>query len=295
MTVFYSQDDATNAASKFGQMIGETLERSVIDYISGYLNESYPDYCVLQPQEGLHRLTLEMLGGVSRQMDTVIATRLSDNPVALLETKWLKDGRHHNDKGAWILQLREVKKKYSTIRGAAAILAGYWTDGVGLMLMSEGGIKMVIIASDKQVYESLQAYIDSYTDRHNLGSLKLVVAQCRNRYPRAWVLANTLIDMGEDRLKEVSDTWLGFVRRVGDQGKEICGRDLINKAIDDLLSPLPPNPRISKFELSIQIDTGNTIYLECADYEEALEFLQLYQQDPRNIIEKITPINNRPL
>jgi hypothetical protein len=77
-------------------------------------------------------------------------------------SKWLKDARHHNDKGAWILQLREISKQYSTVRGAVAILAGYWTEGVGLMLESNAGVRMILVATDEEVYSTLQQPLNEY-------------------------------------------------------------------------------------------------------------------------------------
>ncbi len=75
-----------------------------------YLNEAHSEYEILAPVEGKKLLRLEMLGGTPTQLDTVIAPLHSDDPVALLETKWLKEARHHNDKGAWIMQLKAIRE-----------------------------------------------------------------------------------------------------------------------------------------------------------------------------------------
>lgn len=53
--------------------------------------------------------------------------------------------------------------------------------------------------------------------------------------------------------------------------------------------PVPPNPKIAKFEIALQIDTGNTIYQEFSDLEEAQEFIQNYFSNPNEILDKITP------
>jgi len=151
-------------------------------------------------------ITLEMLGGLPRQMDNVIVSRDSDDPVALLETKWLKDARHHNDKGAWILQLREVRKKHPTIRGASAVLAGHWTEGVGLMLMSEGGIKMVLVATDEQVYQTLQPHLDAF-----LGENRFVLEPevMRKSYPRPADLLRFITYLNNTgNLRTIATSWL---------------------------------------------------------------------------------------
>ncbi len=274
-------------ASLFGQIIGDAFEHVVINFIEGYLVESYPDYELLKPQEGRHIITLDMAGGLKRQMDNVVIPKGSDDPVALLETKWLKDARHHNDKGAWILQLREVRKKHATIRGAAAILSGYWTEGVGVMLMSEGGIKMVLAATDEQVYSTLQGPLDEFlgTDTFTLDARTM-----RDSYPRPRDLLKLAIFLeATGKLNAIAASWLEFDRLQTSDGAVLKGSDLIKAAIDELLAPLPDNPAISRFEIALQIDTGNTIYEEFSDVEDVMEFLTRYWSSPQEILGRIMP------
>lgn len=284
----YTENSSRSAASRFGQMIGDAFERVVIDLIRDYVAEFHNKYEVLEPDGGISsRVTLEMFGGSKRQLDTVVIAKNSDDPVALLETKWLKDARHHNDKGAWILQLREVKKKYSTIRGAAAILAGYWTEGVAVVLMSEGGIDMVLVATDEQVYSTLQTPLNDFLGED---SFELDVRQMRQSYPRPWDLANLLQFLEEiNELNAIAESWLEFEREINHSEQSKTGRDLIKEAIDKLLSPLPEDPQIEKFEISLQINTGNTIYREFDDVEAALGFIQEHFGDPTEILKRITP------
>ncbi|MBP8973913.1 MAG: hypothetical protein KBH93_08545 [Anaerolineae bacterium] len=274
-------------ASLFGQIIGDAFEHVVINFIEGYLAESYPDYELLKPQEGKHTITLNMAGGLKRQMDNVVIPKDSDDPVALLETKWLKDARHHNDKGAWILQLREVRKRHATIRGAAAILSGYWTEGVGVMLRSEGGIKMVLVATDEQVYSTLQGPLDEFL---RADTFTLDAATMRESYPRPRDLLKLAIFLEETgELDAIAASWLEFDRLLSSDGVMLKGSDLIKSAIDELLAPLPANPTISRLEVALQIDTGNTIYEEFSDVEDVIEFLTRYWSSPQEILGRITP------
>lgn len=287
---FRPEDGSTSASSKFGQVIGEAFEEVVIVLIADYLEEAHPDYEVLEPSEGKQLVTLKMMGGSSRQLDTVIAACGSNAPVALLETKWLKDARHHNDKGAWILQLREVKKRYATVRGAAAVLAGYWTEGVGIVLMSEGGIKMVLVATDEEVYSTIQPHLDEFLGEN---SFSLNAKEMRKRYPRPWDLANCIIWLKEEGvLGKIAGIWLHFEKQ-GEGGKLATGEELIKQAVDELLAPLPDTPRIQKFEISLQVDTGNVIYEEFADVEEALDFIRDHFRNSEQILKRIAPIGNR--
>lgn len=287
----YTESDR-GAADKFGQLIGEAFEKVVIIFIKDCLSLAHKEYELLEPKKGRSKVKLEMFGGSLRQLDTVVMAKASDDPVALLETKWLKDARHHNDKGAWILQLREVKKKYATVRGAAAILAGYWTEGVAVVLMSEGDIKMVWVASDEEVYRTLQKPLDDYLSDQ---TFKLDPLTLRKSYPYPWHLANLLIklrDTGE--LDNLAATWLQFERAKDAENRLVTGADLIKRAIDELLAPLPQIPNVEGFEIALKINTGNVIFQAFDDVEAALDFIKKYFQNPQEILQQITPKKRLP-
>lgn len=187
-----------------------------------------------------------------------------------------------NDKGAWILQLKEVSRRYSPICGAAAILAGYWTEGVGVLLMQEGGVQAILVATDAEVYATLQPYLDTYL---GADTFLLDAKVMRKRYPRPWDLANCLIDLqARGMLTGLAESWLHFMREEG-----VYGRDLIQQALDRLLAPLKPNPAIQNFEISLQIDTGNVIFDTFTDFEELMAFLHTYYNNPDAILRRITP------
>jgi len=287
---WYTERDAHGASSKFGQIIGEAFADVIVEFLSGYVAERYEDYTLLEPEKGRRLIKLEMLGGTFRQLDNVIIPKDSNDPVALFETKWLKDARHHNDKGAWVLQLKEIRKKYPSVRGAVAILAGYWTEGVGVMFQSEAGVKMVLVATDDEVYSTLQTPLDDFLSQQNLPSMVLDTEVIRESLPRAWDVANCLIGLkNSGQLYSIAATWLDFIREQLEDGSSIQGRDRVKRAIDELLSPLPETPKIKQFEIALQIETGNVIYAEFKDSEELCEFIQNYLQNPQAILDKITP------
>jgi hypothetical protein len=279
---------AHGKASFIGQKIGEAFEGVVIDFVKAYLEEAHSDYEILSPEEGRKLLTLEMLGGLQRQLDTAVALKDSDDPVALLEAKWLKDARHWNDKGAWILQLREIKKKHATIRGAVAVLAGYWKTGVGVWLQSEGGVKMIMVATDDEVYGTLQEPVNE----HLKGSaFHLDAKEMRKRFPPQHInnFYRLMVSLEESgQLRRIAETWLDFDRQ-DENGAPVKGADLIKHAIDELLEPLPDTPKIQHFEISLQLDTGNVIHEKFDDLEDLLEFICEHSGDPAKILERITP------
>jgi hypothetical protein len=284
----WAEKDQSGAASRFGQLIGTAFATVVIAYIKDYLRDKHPGYILLEPEQGKQVIRLKMLGGTSRQMDNVIVPVDSREPIALLESKWLKDARHHNDKGAWILQLREVRKKYATLRGAVAVLAGYWTEGVGVMFTSEAGIRMVLVATDEEVYGTLQEPLSRYLEKNGLSAFPLIAEEIRVGLPRPWDLANCLEELNAtNELISIAQSWLTLPKPQAETLR--VGGDFVGAAIDELLKPLPDNPKIERLEIALQIDTGNTIYCEFSDMEQAIEFIQTHFQDPKNILKKITP------
>lgn len=278
-------DNIESPASKVGQMIGEAFERAVTEMVGEYLKEKHPNYIIAKDSEGKKILKLPKTKGAKLQIDTVIASVPSHSPVALLESKWLKDARHHNDKGAWILQLQEVKKSRATIRGLIAVLAGYWTHEVGVLFMTEGGIRMVVVATDDDVYKSLQTPLDNlFLDE----SFKLIASEMRLSYPRPRDLLRLLVHLQETGgLQSIAHGWLDI--SLEESGKISTGRDRVQNALDDLLSPLPDNPKVERFQIALQIDTGNTIYEEFTDVEQAMEFIEQHFHNSAKILERIKP------
>jgi len=272
-------------ASKFGQMIGDAFAEVVDATIREYIENTHPEYELLKAEEGKAIVKLEKVSGSKLQLDTTIVTKSSLEPVALLESKWLKDARHHNDKGAWILQLREVKKKHATIRGLVAVLAGYWTEGVGVVLMSDADIKMIHVATDDEVYGTLQQSLDEFLGD---SSFTLDAKEMRESYPRPDELLQLMLYLQQTgRLNSIAAKWLQFGRE--ENKKFVSGTERIQRAIDEMLAPLPLNPSIRRFEIALQIETGNTIYEEFDDFEQAVEFLQAYFQNPQEILRRIRP------
>ena len=275
--------------SHVGQLIGEAFENAVIRLIKSHLKKNHPAFVLLKPEEGRKLLTLTMPGGIKRQLDTVVAPIDSDDPVALLETKWLKDGRHWSDKGAWILQLREVRKNYPTVRGAAAILAGYWNEGVRVLLRNEGGgIEMILVATDDEVYNSIQPHLDRALGEN---TFMLNARQIRGRFPERYVdmFDDFLIGLNETgELNKLAKQWLKF-QRIDVDGNMTNGQELIREALNILLQPLPVNPKINNFEITLEVETGNLIYRKFQDLEELMDFINQNVTDPAKILEEISP------
>jgi hypothetical protein len=278
--------------SRIGQLIGGAFEVAVHEHIKAYLKINHPEYEMLLPPKGKKEITLKMVGGEAKQVDSVIVQKEFIDPIALLEAKWLKDGRHWNDKGAWILQLREVRKKYPSVRGIAAILAGFWNQGVRIFLSNEGGVQMILVATDDDVYKSIQPFLNRELGKD---TFNLETESIRVRFPAEHVekFYEFLSDFKEKgKLDKLAETWLNF-DKIDDKGIAVKGKKLIESSIDKILEPLPKHPKIANYEITLEIETGNLIYKKFDDIEELLEFINDYAGDPNKIYNAIKPKNKR--
>jgi hypothetical protein len=85
---------------------------------------------------------------------------------------------------------------------------------------------------------------------------------------------------------------LAVFEQQGDS-KLATGGESAKKSVDELLAPLPDAPRIQKCAISLHIDTGNVIYEEFTDAEEALDFIRDHLCNPEQILKRIAPFGNR--
>ena len=116
----------------------------------------------------------------------------------------------------------------------------------------------------------------------------MAITTIMKRYIRPVDLANFIIHFDSTgQLEGVAQSWLNFSREI--DGKQVTGGELIKKAIDELLAPFSNAPNVQRFKVSLDIDTGNVIYREFDNLEDAMEFVTTYAQNPDKILDKITP------
>ena len=157
------------------------------------------------------------------------------------------------------------------------------------MLMNEGGVRMVLVATDDEVYSTLQPYINAYFGK---GGFKLDADAMRQSYIRPGDFLKVLCHLLEtEEINQVAQAWLSFDRVDETTQYTHKGYELINQSIDELLSPLPnaQDVNVNKLKISLEINTGNVIYQEFDDIEEAQEFIQRYINNPDEILKRILP------
>ena len=127
---------------------------------------------------------------------------------------------------------------------------------------------MILVATDEEVYKSLQPHLDKTLGNK---SFELNAKKIRYRFPENHVEAFDAFlikfrDSGE--LYKLAKSWLNFNRVIESSNETINGKILIQRALDNLLSPLPENPKIRAFEITLEIETGNLIHKSFNDVEE---------------------------
>ena len=57
----------------------------------------------------------------------------------------------------------------------------------------------------------------------------------------------------------------------------------------------PTSPKIKRFGITLEIETGNLIHREFDNWEELVKFAEEYAHNPQWILEQITPKRNRKI
>ncbi len=142
----------SNGGSAIGEAIGQYMETVVQEYIRNFLNP-YPCQFITEigrnPVTGREskRLLLADSYGTEYQIDGVIATERMQ-PLVLIESKYIRYKKHNRDKGSWICQAHTaVRKRFKSIRGSIAILAGSWSK-TSLLMISNSDVNYFVIPLD---------------------------------------------------------------------------------------------------------------------------------------------------
>ena len=98
-------------------------------------------------------------GGTNYNLDGIIINE-ERQPIVLLESKWIRYNKHNRDKASWITNAhREIKKKYPTVRGSLALLAGEWSL-TSLEMLDQAQITVIRIGFDQVADRLLDDGID---------------------------------------------------------------------------------------------------------------------------------------
>ena len=119
----------SNAASALGEAIGKLIETSLIE---GVKEE------VLSRGYTIESARLKNGSDNIYQIDAVVFDQ-ENNPIILLESKYIRYKKHNRDKASWLCVAHyNLRKTYPTIRKSIAVLAGNWSRPSKSLLHSFG-------------------------------------------------------------------------------------------------------------------------------------------------------------
>lgn len=113
--------------NSLGQWIGYIVDdgtSAVLDEVVAELVEETGRKFIAAPKKGEKTIRLKNSLGQNKQIDHAI--KENDIYKLIVESKWLKDQRHLNDKGSWILMMGDILFENKNLKGIVVVLAGPW-------------------------------------------------------------------------------------------------------------------------------------------------------------------------
>jgi hypothetical protein len=203
----------TAPENSLGQWIGYCLwhgTQLILSQVVNEINSSKTTSFELHPIEGGKQVRLPDEDGTLKQIDHAIYN--DQEPIVIVESKWLKDQRHLNDKGSWLKLMREIVRESKSIKRVVLVLGGPWENYRSQM---ENRGFSVIITSVEEVYKSLSSFgvkidIDpvrnAFIDpKSTLGTLLNVIEEGINRDINMYAEIGLKM-LGPSHRKEIEET-----------------------------------------------------------------------------------------
>lgn len=129
----------SNAASALGQEVGKLFEDALVGGLRPLVEGCKHS---IQPER--------LVNGTDNvyQIDAVIRDE-EDNPLILLDPKYIRYTKHNRDKGSWLCTAHyNLRKTHPSIRKTIAVLAGRWTDS-SVALIRSFGVEAMLLPFDR--------------------------------------------------------------------------------------------------------------------------------------------------
>ena len=119
----------SNAASALGEAVGKLFE--------GAVRQGLEDVVAARGY-AIRPARLRNGTGNAYQIDAVVFDA-ADNPVIIIDPKYIRYTKHNRDKGSWLCVAHyNLRKTYPTIRKSIAVLAGRWSAPSQALIRSFG-------------------------------------------------------------------------------------------------------------------------------------------------------------
>jgi hypothetical protein len=245
-----AEKETQNPGSALGEAMGACMEAALSRFIEPLVLEHQSRLMTkgpVNPKTGRGtKLLMFDEFGTKYSIDGVILNE-SNQPLVLLESKYIRYKKHNRDKGSWICHAHgEVRRFYSSIRSSVAVLAGNWSK-TSLTMITSHNINVFLIPFERLVEVLAKRGINfewGEKDRH----LAL----------EAWRLYSQL---GAGEIEAMGNEIIESIKK---PLSELLGKTLS----DDV-------PReISRVAIEIHSNLGEVKRFEFDSREEALDFLE---------------------
>lgn len=245
-----------NPGSALGQAIGNLFESKLEEILRKVVeNSGYVYHSGRDPLPGYTGGTLRAKdkNGKFWSIDSAV-TDENGHLIILGEMKYIQRAKHATDKGSWICNCHTLlRQTFPTIRSSIAMLTGGWTENV-LGMIRDTGTDIFFVPYGEVVSAFLQKGIEiDWTD-----ATSDVASQI------AW---EAFSDLDEQALDEIKDS---ITRKIAEP---------LKMHVENILNDKQER-RITKIEINIQTNKGETINVQHSNAEEAQVALKNLQSHP---------------
>ncbi len=245
-----------NPGSTLGQAIGNLFESKLEEILrkvvenSGYVYHSgrdpLPDYTG-------KTLRAKDKNGKFWSIDSAV-TDENGHLIILGEMKYIQRAKHATDKGSWICNCHTLlRQTYPTIRASIAMLAGGWTENVREMIRDTGTDIFFVPYEEVVNTFSQKGIAINWTD-----ATSDVASQI------AWEAFGHLDEQALDEIKD------SIIQKIAEP---------LKMHVENILNDKQER-KITKIEINIQTNKGETINVQHSNAEEAQAALKNLQSHP---------------
>jgi hypothetical protein len=233
----------SNPASALGEAVGHIIQNELTMLICKVASSH--GYSLRSSGENSKKLLMKDRWGNVYDIDMAIFDS-KNNPIVLIESKYLRYKKHMRDKASWICVAHSnLRDTYPTIRSCIAVLIGDWTKGAKRLLAS-----------------------------HKINILEIPFTHITD------VLAEHKIEFrwGEKEREKALKAWEKF-QQIGNQEKLKIGKKFvkaIEKSLTDLLNDIltiKKSLAIASLEMKVTLNDGSRHIFTFNKTDEVLTFL----------------------
>ena len=242
--------DTQNPGSALGEAMGACMEAALARFLEPIALEHESRLMTkgpVNPRTGRHtKLLMFDEFGTRYSIDGVILNEVNQ-PLILLESKYIRYKKHNRDKGSWICHAHgEVRRYYSSIRSSIAVLAGNWSK-TSLTMITSHNINVFLIP-----FERIVQVLSKRGINFEWGEKE------RHLAVEAWRVYNSLPQIEIERIGEEII-----------EGIKQPLTDLVGKILSDSVPR-----RIDRVAIEIHSNLGEVKRFEFASRQDALDFLE---------------------